>query len=104
MFFIFAPTYYYYIMLVIPFLYLASRIETPINGFGITWLFLSSNIAYLFHDTLGRHLALFYALSMLFLGLCIIMVTAALLRSFHVELRLSREEAGSGTAGPSAST
>lgn len=87
-FFFVAPTYYYYIMLVVPFLYLASRMEAPLNALGLVWLFLSSNVAYLFHDVLGRHLALFYALSVLCLVLCIIMMLAASVRTLGLELSL----------------
>jgi hypothetical protein len=88
----FAPTYYYYIMLVVPLLYLASQLEAPINAFGLVWLYLSSHIACLFYDTIGRQLALFYALSLLLLVLCLIMATAALLRALGLELALCRTE------------
>lgn len=76
-FFLVAPTYYYYIMLVIPLLFFCGRLPRPECVWGIAWLLGSSSIAYLVEDAVGRELLLFYALSLIVFSLCVQMVFSA---------------------------
>ena len=75
-----APTYYYYIMLVMPLLFFAGRINRPECRMGIVWLLLSSNIAYVIYDSVGRELQLFYAISCMVFGVCLLMCLSAALQ------------------------
>lgn len=76
-FFLVAPTYYYYIMLVMPLLFFAGRLPRPECTAGLTWLLTSSSIAYLIYDAVGRELPLFYALSLMILAVCVLMSISA---------------------------
>jgi hypothetical protein len=77
MFFLVAPTYYYYIMLVIPLLFFCGRISRIECRLGVAWLLASSSIAYVVQDAVGRELPLFYALSLIVLAVCVLMSFSA---------------------------
>lgn len=79
-FFLVAPTYYYYMMLVVPLLFFAGRINRPECTIGTAWLLVSSSIAYVVYDSVGRELPLFYVLSCMILGVCALMCLSALLQ------------------------
>lgn len=87
-FFLVAPTYYYYIMLVVPFQFFAGALRRPECALGVVGLFLSSNVAYFVYESVGRELQLFYALSLMVLAMILLMCFSALLRSagWRVEL------------------
>lgn len=72
-FFLVVPTYYYYIMPVIPLLFFSGRMKLPECAIGVVWLFTSSSIGYVVHDSVGRELQLFYALSLIIFGVCRLM-------------------------------
>jgi hypothetical protein len=76
-FFLVAPTYYYYIMLVIPLLFFHGRISRPECTLGVVWLLASSSIAYVVQDAVGRELPLFYSLSLMVLAVCALMSFSA---------------------------
>lgn len=82
-FFMVAPTYYYYIMLVIPLLFFCGRLERPERAAGLLWLLGSSSLAYAIHDAQGRTLLLFFVLSCLLLGVCLLMVLAAIAHAYQ---------------------
>ncbi len=86
-FFLVAPTYYYYMMLVIPMLFFCGRMNRPEGTIGISWLLVSSSIAYVIHDAMGRELQLFYALSLMIFGVCLLMAVGALLPGTTVRVR-----------------
>ena len=79
-FFLVAPTYYYYMMLIIPLLFFAGRIDRRECTIGAAWLLVSSSIAYVVYDSVGRELQLFYVLSCMILGVCALMCLSALLQ------------------------
>lgn len=89
-FFLVAPTYYYYIMLLVPFLFFAPSFEKPSSAIGLILMFLSSMVAYQFYSAYGRELPLFYALSMMALLVVIYMMAMscfdALKIAIHVRL------------------
>ena len=89
-FFLVAPTYYYFIMLVVPFLFFAGTLRRPESALGVVCLFLSSNIAYFIYDSVGRELQLFYALSLMVLAVVLLMCFSALLRSGGWRIELTR--------------
>ncbi len=76
-FFLVAPTYYYYIMLVIPLLFFCGRLPRFECTLGVAWLLGSSSIAYVIQDAVGRELPLFYALSLIFFAVCALMSVSA---------------------------
>lgn len=76
-FFLVAPTYYYYIMLVVPMLYFAGRIHQRACAIGVVCLLISSNVAYVIYDSVGRELELFYVLSCMILFVCALMCFSA---------------------------
>ncbi|MCH9003297.1 MAG: hypothetical protein IIC02_12050, partial [Planctomycetes bacterium] len=80
-FFLVAPTYYYYMMLVIPLLFFCGRANRSECVIGILWLLVSSSIAYVVHDWIGRELQLFYILSLMIFGVCLLMGISALLQT-----------------------
>ena len=76
-FFLVAPTYYYYIMLVIPLLFFCGRIPRPECTLGAAWLLASSSIAYVVQDAVGRELPLFFVLSLIVLSMVALMSASA---------------------------
>jgi hypothetical protein len=72
-FFLFSPTYYYYIFLIIPFLYFASDLTRPSRAIGLIMMFCHSLVLYPIHAEKGRALILFYTASCLFLSLAVYM-------------------------------
>ncbi len=87
-FFLVAPTYYYYVMLVIPLLFFCGRANRPECVMGILWLLVSSSIAYVVHDSIGRELQLFYVLSLMVFGVCVLMGLSALLQTVRWRKRV----------------
>ena len=87
-FFLVAPTYYYYMMLVIPLLFFCGRANRPECVVGILWLLVSSSIAYVVHDSIGRELQLFYVLSLMIFGVCLLMGVSALLQTVRWRIRV----------------
>ena len=76
-FFLVAPTYYYYIMLVIPLLFFCGRLPRFECTLGVAWLLGSSSIAYAVQDAVGRELPLFYTLSLIVFAVCALMSVSA---------------------------
>ena len=76
-FFLVAPTYYYYIMLVIPLLFFCGRLPRHEGALGVAWLLGSSSIAYVVEEAVGRELPLFYTLSLIVFTVCVLMSVSA---------------------------
>lgn len=68
-------------MLVIPLLFFCGRANRPECAIGILWLLVSSSIAYVVYDSIGRELQLFYILSLMIFGVCLLMGGSALLQT-----------------------
>jgi hypothetical protein len=77
LFFLVAPTYYYFILLVIPLLFFAGRVQRLECATGVAWLLGLPSIAYLVHGSVGRELPLSHALPLLILGVCLLMALSA---------------------------
>lgn len=72
-FFLTAPTFYYYVMLVVPFLYLADRLDRGWRAAGAASLFAVSMLAYAFDLEVPQGYGLFFAVSVAMLGACVLL-------------------------------
>lgn len=95
-FFLTAPTFYYYVMLIVPLLVFLPQIEETRNTIGAGLFFATSLAAYIMHYTwnLGYELSIF--LSCLYLLLALYMLAAHL-----IPLRIAVPALASTSGGPS---
>ena len=80
-FFLVAPTYYYYIMLLVPFLFFACKLERPTRALGLIMLFAMSMVAWKLYPGWGRGYAFFFTVSCMLLGIVFYMMELALVVS-----------------------
>jgi len=73
-----APTYYYYIVLLLPFLFLAQRLDRPSGAIGLVYLFLSGMAGYWFYYRWDQYFTTYYWSSVLALGLSLYLPAVAL--------------------------
>jgi len=64
-FFLVAPTYYYHVMLIVPFLFFAAKMERPTRMAGIFMLFASGMVGHKLYALWDRGYALFFTMSCL---------------------------------------
>ncbi len=76
-FFLTAPTYYYYIVLLLPFLYFASDLDRLRGTLGTIYLFLFGALGFAFYFRWDQYFATYYWNSALALGLTLAMAAAA---------------------------
>ncbi len=79
-FFLVAPTYYYYIMLAVPALFLLPKAERPFEGLGVVMLFVQAMAGYWFYSMWTQKYATYYYLSWLVGAIVVLMMLAALFR------------------------
>lgn len=73
-----APTYYYYIVLLLPFLFLAQRLDRLSGAIGLAYLFLSGMAGYWFYLRWDQYFTTYYWSSVLALGLSLYLSAVAL--------------------------
>jgi hypothetical protein len=78
-FFLFAPTFYYHVMLLVPALFFLPRVQMPMRAFGMTLFFGLSIALYGLDRIWALDLKLSYTMAALLLGLVIYMGLCALL-------------------------
>jgi len=88
-----APTYYYYIVLLLPFLFLAQRLDRPSGAIGLVYLFLSGMAGYWFYFRWDQYFTTYYWSSVLAFGLSLYLPAVAL-----AETRPTRDPGGRGGA------
>ncbi len=76
-FFLTAPTYYYYIVLLLPFLYFATDLDRLRGTLGTMYLFLFAALGFAFYFRWDQYFVTYYWNSALALGLAAAMVAAA---------------------------
>jgi hypothetical protein len=76
-FFLASPTYYYYIMLLVPFLFFASELDRPSRAIGLAWMYLIAMAGYYFYDMWQQKFATYSWLSFMLLGLVLYMMLLA---------------------------
>lgn len=79
-FFLVAPTYYYYIMLAVPALFLLPKVERPIEGLGVAALFAQAMAGYWFYSMWTQKYATYYYLSWMVGLIVVLMMVAAIYR------------------------
>lgn len=67
--FLFAPTFYYQVMLIVPFMFFASRPHSAVRLTGAAGMFALSGAAYLLNAKYPLHMHLCYVLSWMLMGL-----------------------------------
>ncbi len=72
-----APTYYYYIVLLLPFLYFATHPDRLRGTLGLIYLFLFAALGFAFYFRWDQYFTTYYWNSVLALGLSIAMIAAA---------------------------
>ncbi|HUW60953.1 MAG TPA: CapA family protein [Candidatus Bathyarchaeia archaeon] len=78
-FFLVAPTFYYHVMLIVPFMFFAARPESLSRLIGAAGMFALSAAAYRLNQKLGFTIFLSYVLSWMLLGLAAYQLAAAFL-------------------------
>ena len=78
-FFLIAPTFYYYVMLIVPFMFFAARIESIPRAIGLAWLFGVSIAAYFFYRKYQLSLHQFYIVSWILMSFVAYTAFAALI-------------------------
>lgn len=76
-FFLASPTYYYYIMLLVPFLFFAAELDRPSRAIGLAWMYLIAMAGYYFYDMWQQKFATYSWLSFLILALVLYMMLLA---------------------------
>ena len=99
MFFLASPTYYYFVILLVPLLFFASRLERSSRALGLAWMFVTGAAGYAFYDRWTQEFPTYYWLSWMVLGTC-----AALLATALAESRLFPGLGAVDAAFPEAST
>lgn len=85
-FFLASPTYYYYIMLLVPFLFFASELDRPTRAIGLVWMYVIAMAGYYFYDMWQQKFSTYSWLSFMLLGMVLyMMLLAAFIRrsKFH---------------------
>ena len=95
-FFLVSVTYYYYVMLLVPFLFFAPKLERPTRAIGLIMMFISSMVAYKCHPVWRFSFPLFFTFSCMTLALVLYMMALALLDAFKKE---TPEPAGASHPG-----
>jgi hypothetical protein len=78
MFVLVAPTYYYYIVLLLPFLFLAQRLDRWSGAIGLVYLFLFGMAGYWSYQRWDQYFTTYYWSSVLALGLSLYLLAVAL--------------------------
>jgi len=76
-FMLIAPTYYYYIMILIPALYFAARIDEPRHAFGFVLILVAGMVAHWTHGIWDRSFQQFFAISVMVMGILAYMLGVA---------------------------
>ncbi|MFP4502931.1 MAG: CapA family protein [Candidatus Hydrogenedentota bacterium] len=76
-FFLVAPTYYYHVMLIIPLLFFARRIEHPWRALGLIYLFATGIAGHYYFGLWNRNFNLFFVMSCLLFALVLYLVLFA---------------------------
>lgn len=76
-FFLFAPTYYYHVMLLVPFLFFAGQMERPTRAAGLILMFLTSAVSFKCLYLWDRGYKLFFTISCLILVMVLYMMFLA---------------------------
>ncbi len=87
-FFLASPTFYYYVMLIVPLFLFAPKLNKPLRSFGLMLMFLISAAAFILHFTLPLGLALSFILSCMLLGLAAYILATSLLSETSLENKL----------------
>lgn len=77
MFFLVSPTYYYYIVLLVPFVFLAEQIDRASGALGLTYMFLFGLAGHVFYQRWEQLPPTYYANSWLSLGLALYLLAIA---------------------------
>jgi hypothetical protein len=81
LYFLIAPTYYYYIVLLVPFLFFAERLHRPSGVTGVVYLFLFGMAGYAAYQRWEQSFTTYYVSSVLALGVALLMLYAAYRKS-----------------------
>jgi len=82
-FFLVAPTYYYHVMLVVPFLFFAGKLERPTRAAGLILMFATSMVAYKLYILYNRGYMLFFTISCMILAMVLYMMLLGLAEIFR---------------------
>lgn len=84
-FFLVAPTYYYQVMLLVPFLFFAGKMERPTRAAGLILMFATSMVSYKLYLMWNRGFQLFFTISCMFLVMVLYMMLLGLVETFRKE-------------------
>ncbi len=93
-FFLFAPTYYYHIMLLVPFLFFAGRMERPTHAAGLLFMFVTSAVSFKCYYLWNRGYKLFFIISCLLLAMVLYMMLLAFLDSLKKPAEVQQNSPG----------
>jgi hypothetical protein len=83
-FFMFAPTYYYHVMLIVPFLFFAAKTDYPSRAVGLVIMFATSIVSYQLYGRWDRGWALFFTISCMLLTFVLYLMALSLWSRFSV--------------------
>lgn len=81
-FFLVAPTYYYHVMLVVPLLFFAPRLENPAYALGLIYLFATGIVGHYFYAQWDRNFNLFFLISCMLLAMVVYMILLGAVQLF----------------------
>jgi hypothetical protein len=81
-FFLVAPTYYYHVMLAVPLLFFAARLEHPAYALGLGYLFVTGIVGHYFFAQWDRTFNLFFLISCMLLAMVLYMMLIGAARLF----------------------
>ncbi len=85
-FFLVAPTYYYHVMLVVPFLFFAGKMGRPMRAVGLIMMFATSMIAYKLYLMWDRGYKLYFTISCMLLVNVLYMMVVSFKATAHPQV------------------
>jgi len=89
-FFLVAPTYYYYIMLLVPFLFFAGQLDRPSRALGLIMMFSTAMAGYVFYGLWQQKTSTYVYLSWMVLIMVLYMMLLAMLETAWFVPRAAR--------------
>lgn len=102
LFFLVSPTYYYYIMLLVPVLFFAPRIEHAPYALGMCLMYLTGMSGYWFYGIWQQNYGTYYWLSVEILVMVLLMLSLAFMESIFFFLQRRGAASGEAEAAPAA--
>ncbi len=97
-FFLVAPTYYYYIVLLVPFVFLAERLDRVTGALGLAYLFFFGLAGHVLYQRWEQQFPTYYGNSLLALGLALYVLAVGLRESARADSGVFPRRDAGGTA------